>query len=145
MKLITLAASSAVLALVSCATTARQTTGTPGEVAFRSTVRPLFEHRCIHCHNDKKPLAGLNLQDRDGSLDPARRFIIPGDPQNSRIYRAVMQENAHPKVMPADGWGITKIQEDALKKWISEGAPWPEGRAGQLRKKTYRIERGDYL
>ena len=128
------------------------TTGTPdarssqpGQAAFATSVKPLFEHRCVHCHSDAKPLAGLNLQDRSGTLAPERRFIVPGKPEESRLYRAVTLENAHPNVMPGDGWGITGEQEAALKAWIAEGAPWPEGRSGRIRKKSYRIETDDYL
>ena len=43
-----------------------------------------------------------------------------------------------------DGWGITREQESAVKNWIAEGAPWPEGRAGKIRRKPVIIEHDDY-
>ena len=114
------------------------------EEAFHSTVKPLFESRCVWCHGKRKALGGLNLQDRSASLDPALRFIVPGEPGQSRVYRAVTLEAAHPNVMPGDGWGITRSQEDALRDWISAGAPWPEGREGRIERKPYRVDHDDY-
>ena len=133
----------------SCTTTRppewRQAILEPGELAFQQTVKPLLEHRCVHCHSNKKPLAGLNFQDRSATLDLARGFIVPGKPQESRLHRAVTLEQAHPKVMPGDGWGITSEQKAAIETWILQGAPWPEGRSGRIRKKEYQVELEDYL
>ena len=115
-----------------------------GDEAFTSVVKPLFESRCVWCHGNAKALAGLNLQDRQASLDNALRFIVPGQPDESRIYRAVTLEAAHPNTMPGDGWGITQSQKDALHAWIITGAPWPEGPEGQIKKKPYRVDFDDY-
>lgn len=146
LPLLPLAAIALAAALGACTTTSTpETAMTAGGFAFQSHVRPLFEHRCIQCHNDKRPTAGLNLQDREGSLDPSKKFIIPGQPDESRIYRAVMLENAHPNVMPGDGWGISENRRAAIRAWIADGAPWPEGREGKLKKKSYRVEKEDYL
>jgi hypothetical protein len=140
------------IALAGCGSTTTtgtdpSSTGAPrsaGEEAFHSTVKPLFESRCVWCHGKRKTLAGLNLQDRSTSLDPALRFIVPGEPGQSRIYRAVTLESAHPNVMPGDGWGITRAQEAGLRDWIAAGAPWPEGSGGQIDRKPYRVDHDDY-
>ena len=116
-----------------------------GQVAFQTTVKPLFEQRCVWCHGDSGAQAGLNLQNRTLTLDPAQRFIVPGDALRSRIYAAITQDAAHPKVMPGDGWGITENQRRAIKSWIDSGAPWPEGRTGRIKRKPYRVDRDDYL
>ena len=141
----------ATAALAAAVSTSCTTTGGPakeptaGELAFKNTIKPLLEHRCVHCHNDDKPLAGLNFQDRDGTMDPAKKFIVPGNPQESRLYLAVTLESAHPRVMPGDGWGITSEQKAAFKTWIDDGAPWSERRGGGIRKKDYRVDLEDYL
>jgi hypothetical protein len=115
-----------------------------GGTPFDVTVKPLFEHRCIWCHSNEKNSAGLNFQDRSTVLSPSLRFIVPGDPDASRIYRSITLESAHPGVMPGDGWGLTKAQENGLKDWINAGAPWPSGNRGEIRKKPVRIEHDDY-
>lgn len=117
----------------------------PAAIAFREEVKPLFSHRCAHCHNDQKPAAGLNFQDRKSVVDPAGRFVVPGQPERSRVYLAVTQPNTHPSTMPGDGWGITEQQTKALELWIRKGAPWPSGLAGKIRPKSYRVELDDYL
>ena len=112
---------------------------------FRDTVKPLFETRCVWCHNHRKPLGGLNLQDRPTVFESGRRFLVPGDPEASLLYRAVTREGMHPAAMPGDGWGLTAAEGRALERWIAAGAPWPRGRAGSIRKKPYRVNNDDYL
>ena len=119
--------------------------GSFGEIAFANTVKPLIEKRCVWCHSNRKPLAGLNFQDRTSVQNPEMMFVVPGKPDQSRIYNAVTRENAHPRVMPGDGWGITGEQKAALKKWVESGAPWPEGKAGQIRHRRFQVDREDYL
>lgn len=131
-----------------CATTGNRHRGgasSPGEEAFFTTVKPLFENRCVWCHSNRLPNAALNFQDRAATLDPKLGFIVPGDPAKSRLYRAVTLEAAHPRVMPGDGWGITSEQKAAIKKWILEGAPWPDDRSGRIKRKPYRVDHEDYL
>lgn len=112
---------------------------------FVASVKPLFEHRCVWCHNHQSPLAGLNLQDREAVTDPKRGFLVPGRPDDSSIYRAVTRDFTHPKVMPGDGWGISQRHRQDLKRWIENGAPWPEGRKGKIIRKSYQVELDDYL
>ena len=144
------AASIAALALTACETTKDpNATDAPAnksaEVAFQKTVKPLFEQRCVWCHHDGKPSAGLNFQKRETVLAPSSRFIVAGKPENSRLYIAVTRPNSHPQVMPGDGWGISAPQRNALEVWIQAGAPWPEGKKGKIVRKPYRVEMDDYL
>lgn len=136
------------LALVSCASRSVDVVGHGSEPVpdlFQTKVKPLFEQRCVWCHSGELAHGGLNLQDRAGSLDPARRFIIPGKSAESSIYRALTLEAAHPKVMPGDGWGITRRQSTAVRDWIEHGAPWPEDSTGKITRKPLRIDRDDFL
>ena len=116
----------------------------PGEDEFLSTVKPLLESRCVWCHSNREASGGLNFQDRSATLDPQLAFVVPGDPDKSRLYRAVTHEAAHPRVMPGDGWGITGGQEAAIKDWIVAGAPWPVDRSGRIKRKPYRVDHDDY-
>ena len=115
-----------------------------GEIAFQKTVKPLFEKRCVWCHQNGKSLGGLNLEDRALTLDPAQRFIVPGDPDESRIFQAISKPSTHPRIMPGDGWGLTHKQEEAIREWIVGGAPWPEGSSGRIQRKPYQVDHDDY-
>ena len=140
-----LAIATTTIVLAACATVPKPAAATSkGELAFQSTVKPLFEKRCVWCHGNRKALGTLNLQDRAATLDPAKRFVVPGRPAESRIYQAITKASTHPRVMPADGWGITKDQETAIGDWIQNGAPWPEGSAGRIHRKSYQVDHDDY-
>ena len=140
------AISIATLALAACETTkepehSAKAAKKSAAVAFQKTVKPLFQQRCVWCHHDGKPSGGLNFQQRDTVL----AFIVPGKPENSRLYLAVARPDSHPQVMPGDGWGISAKQRNALEVWINAGAPWPEGKKGEIVRKPYRVEMDDYL
>lgn len=115
------------------------------ETEFNTTVKPLFEHRCVWCHNDRDPKAGLNLQNRDIVFNSTSSFVVPGSPEKSSLYTAIGRHPQHLKAMPADGWKITTKQAEAIRNWIAGGAPWPEGSAGEIQKKNYRVDLDDYL
>lgn len=115
------------------------------EASFQAIVKPLFEHRCVWCHNDKAPNAGLNLQNRDMVFHSGFKFVVPGEPGQSLLYTAIGRHPQHLKVMPVDGWKITGEQAQAIRDWIAGGAPWPEGADGVIRRKNYRVDLDDYL
>ena len=119
--------------------------GSSGQHAFRHGVKPLVEERCVWCHNNSRASAGLNFERPATVVAAAAKFVVPGKPDQSRIFLAVTRPNAHPRAMPGDGWGITANQKAMLQRWIEQGAVWPGGRAGKIRKKRYRVEFDDYL
>lgn len=105
----------------------------------------MLEHRCIHCHNDKKPNAGLNFQNPSilFATTEMGRFLDPGSPETSRIYMAILKPKTHPGAMPGDGWGIDPVDLQGFRTWIKQGAKWPEGEAGKLEVKDYRVNLDD--
>ena len=106
-------------------------------------VRPIFERRCVRCHSDRAACAGLNFQDRNLVLTGGRavlvgegpRFLVPGNPEQSLIFNAILKPTTHPQMMPNDGWKLSQRQLTQLYDWIVQGAPWPEGRAGRLKER----------
>ncbi len=132
----------------SCATSggfANKRAEAAAKADFANIVKPLFEHRCSACHNDLGSPAGLNIQSRESVFTAGAAFIVPGQPESSRVFLALTRPASHPGVMPADGWGITGEQEAALTRWIKYGAPWPEGPEGEIERKPYRVDFDDYL
>jgi hypothetical protein len=116
---------------------------------FKVHIKPIFERRCVRCHNAKSPAAGLNFQDRENVLAGKRlggdgRFLVAGDPGASLIYNAITHPADHPMMMPGDGWGLNQSQERNLREWIERGAMWPQGRAGRLEERALRVEFDDY-
>lgn len=115
------------------------------EAGFQTVVKPLFEHRCVWCHDDREPNAGLNLQSREIVFNSSSKFVVPGKPEDSLLYTAIGRHPQNLKAMPVDGWKITDEQARAIRDWIAGGAPWPDGTDGVIRKKNYRVDLDDYL
>ncbi len=57
---------------------------------------------------------------RGGKSGPA---VIPGNPEGSLLYRLVSGDQP---AMPMQGEPLRKLQIEAIKTWISAGAPWTE-------------------
>ena len=137
-----------VLSLGSCSTPSGSTNNAglaKSRREFTTTVKPLLESRCAWCHSNDEAQGGLNFQDRNGTLDSPRRFIVPGSPEHSLVYLSISRPDAHPRVMPGDGWGISETEKRSVEAWISNGAHWPGGRAGAIKRKAYRVDKDDYM
>ncbi len=112
----------AALALPHCAVLAQS----PDEF-FEAKVRPLLADRCLKCHGETKPKAGLRLDARirvltGGESGPA---ASPGKPGESLIVQAVKYQD-EPK-MPPSG----KLSDDeiaTISKWVEIGLPWPDAK-----------------
>jgi hypothetical protein len=114
----------------------KQEAGSGAKTDFVSHIKPIFEHRCVRCHSSRSAHAGLNLQDSRTAL-AAAKFIIPGDARHSRVYLVVTRPRYHAKLMPDDGWSLSKINQRHLRDWINNGAQWPSGKAGQLQDRKF--------
>ena len=112
----------------------------PGDEVSFDKVRPIFEHRCVRCHGNRVANAGLNLQKRDAALHASRPFIVPGNPESSLVFTAILKPATHPRMMPNDGWKLSRQQLADLHDWISQGAGWPTGRAGVLKERRLVVE-----
>ena len=93
------------------------------KVSFPEEVLPLLQQKCHHCHGSSQQNSGLDLRTREsvlqgGELGPA---LVPGKPQESRLYRRVagLEEPS----MPLDG-RLSGDEIETLRRWISEGAEW---------------------
>jgi len=96
-------------------------------VDFNKQIRPIFKERCYSCHGAKKQESGLRLDKRQeamagGETGPA---IVPGDTSRGLLLKYVQSEDPE-LIMPAKGDRLTRKQIDLLKRWIDEGAQWPE-------------------
>ena len=96
-------------------------------VSFVRQIQPILESACLHCHHEEDSQGDLRLDSRTAALrggeyGPA---IVPGKPDESPLYALAILPADHDEVMPPDGPRLDKSQTDLMKKWIAEGAPWP--------------------
>ena len=98
----------------------------PEHVDFARDIEPVFRERCYGCHGTGEAEAGLRLDDREAALGEGAngRRVVPRNPEGSELYRRVAGLGTRER-MPMGG--RLAPQEIALiRRWIEEGAPWPE-------------------
>ena len=87
-----------------------------------AAVEPLLQDRCSSCHEPSDKKGGLDVTSfgalREGG--GSGRSIVPGEPDQSRLYRMVTQQER--PFMPRGEESLTKEQTDLLKAWIEQGA-----------------------
>jgi hypothetical protein len=102
------------------------TAATSADPDFARDVFPLFQRRCIECHGPKMQEADLRL-DQQASVLEHYSAVVPGDAENSELYRRTVLPAGHDEIMPAIGKPLGKKQTELIRRWIDAGADWPEG------------------
>jgi hypothetical protein len=97
-------------------------------VDFVREVRPIFEKHCYECHGTKKQKNDYRLDIKaialTGGEDHAPN-IIPGKSAESPLFRFV--SGADEKIAMPPKSKLSTVEVDVIKRWIDEGAVWPEG------------------
>jgi hypothetical protein len=101
---------------------------TKGGIDFHRQIKPILEAQCYSCHQGAKVKGGLRLDLRaeallGGNADgPA---IVPHQPDTSALIKRILSADPD-EVMPAKGDRVPAADVDLLKRWIAEGAVWPD-------------------
>src|SRR5262245_49046956 len=101
--------------------------GHGASIDYDREIRPIFAGRCQRCHGASQANAGLRLNHADSAtkvLESGERAIGPGKPQASELLRRVEAQDGDR--MPPAGERLSPQQIDLLRKWIAQGAIWPE-------------------
>lgn len=99
-----------------------------GGVDFHREIKPLLETHCFSCHQGAKVKGGLRLDLhaealRGGNADgPA---IVPHKPADSALLQRITSSDPD-EVMPAKGERLSAVEIALFKRWIEEGAVWPD-------------------
>lgn len=99
-----------------------------GGVDFHREIKPILESQCYSCHQGAKVKGGLRLDLRSEALlggnadGPA---IVPHQPDTSALIKRITSQDPD-EVMPAKGDPLPAKDIALLKRWIAEGATWPE-------------------
>ncbi|HEV3167550.1 MAG TPA: PSD1 and planctomycete cytochrome C domain-containing protein [Isosphaeraceae bacterium] len=99
-------------------------------VDFAAQVAPLLTARCLSCHNAKRSRSGLDLSTvkathTGGKSGPA---VVPFQPDESLLLDQITppDDGGRPE-MPKTGDPFTLEQVALIRRWIAEGARWPDG------------------
>jgi mono/diheme cytochrome c family protein len=91
-------------------------------VDFIREIQPIFRASCDGCHGAKKQMANLRLDAKRIALAKA---IIPGKASESPLYQRIAGIGDQAR-MPMGGDPLKKEQIELIRRWIDEGADWPE-------------------
>ncbi|HXG93921.1 MAG TPA: ankyrin repeat domain-containing protein [Blastocatellia bacterium] len=102
-----------------------------GKVDFRRDVQPIFKQFCIECHGPSIQQHGFRLdRRRDAMRGGTQTMIVPGSSAMSRLYLKLISNKFGPQ-MPLNE-RLTDDQIEIIKRWIDEGAEWPDDLAGDV-------------
>ena len=87
-------------------------------VNFVRDVKPILEEHCVRCHGDDRPMRGIRLDRKERAL----MTVVKSKPDDSLLYNV-----AKIGAMPPGPQKLTAAQLEILRKWIAEGARWPNG------------------
>ena len=96
------------------------------EVDFTKDVWPIFESRCVECHNAERAEGDLRF---DAGIDEVRngghtgRTILGQSAKDSELIRRISSSKTGYQ-MPKKGPPLTSSQIALLTSWVDAGAPW---------------------
>ncbi|MBL9144093.1 MAG: PSD1 domain-containing protein [Verrucomicrobiaceae bacterium] len=115
-----------------------------GDGFFRERVEPILQQRCYECHSHAgKIKGGLVLDSRSGwqTGGDGGPAIVPGEPEESRMIKAVLYTNPDLEMPPKAKLPQNEIA--VLEEWVKRGAPDPrEAEATIVRKTGVDVEEG---
>lgn len=95
-------------------------------LVYEDMIAPIFEAKCVSCHNEQKIKGGLLMTSHENLLKKGKSgnlAIAAGLPDSSELYRRVMLPVEHEDHMPPEGKTPLNENEIALLKfWIESGA-----------------------
>ena len=94
------------------------------QVDFARDVYPIFRRSCIECHGPEKQEAELRFDQRVSTFESGS--IEAGKPDDSELLRRILLPRGHDEVMPAIGDPLPKRQIAIIRRWIQQGAVWPD-------------------
>ncbi len=101
------------------------------KVDFQRQIRPLLSDACFQCHgpDPQVRMAGLRLDLREDVFQARTSGapVVPGDPDNSLVFRRLTHEDANRRMPPAYSQKtLSNDQIDLIRRWISQGAVWQQ-------------------
>jgi mono/diheme cytochrome c family protein len=96
-------------------------------VDFEREVLPIFKSRCFECHGSRAQESGLRLDVRLLALEggDSGPILISKDSSKSELIHRVTARDQDTQ-MPPEGTRLSDAQVATLRKWIDQGADWPD-------------------
>lgn len=100
-----------------------------GAVDFKTEIKPIIESACLSCHCKDLAEGDLRLDSFEAAAAKGERgpAVTPRDLEKSSFYARIVLPADHEQSMPPGGPPLDESQISRVRKWIEEGANWPEG------------------
>lgn len=115
---------------------------------YRDVIQPIFESKCISCHNPDKIKGGLMLIDERSILKGGKdgKLIVPGQPQISLLLQRIHLVAEDKKHMPPAGKPqLTPDEMNLLYLWVKENADFKKKVIELPEKDSLRLIASTYL
>lgn len=90
---------------------------------FASIKKKIIDIRCITCHANGGPAAGVPLKSLKDILSSPRDLVLPGNPDESGLVIAVSRSDSKRMPPPETGNPLSADEIAIIRKWIELGAP----------------------
>jgi hypothetical protein len=110
------------------------------KLSFRDTIKPVLREKCAHCHNRKTLPDRVSFESKKLAFTKTKAgqpIIVPGKPDESLMVIALESSVFHEKAMPLVGPRPNVDEIALIRRWIAEGAEWPDGPAGKIKPLFY--------
>ncbi len=92
----------------------------PDPAKLAATVKDILRSRCLECHGGNSTQDGVDVLDRESLL--SRETVVPGQPDASRLYRAVITADEDAR-MPEGQPPLSASEIETIRQWILAQAP----------------------
>ncbi|HZP47972.1 MAG TPA: ankyrin repeat domain-containing protein [Vicinamibacterales bacterium] len=116
--------------VVAAAATAAAFSAQADRVDFARDVQPIFRQHCYSCHGATIHQNGFRLDRRGDAMRGGTVSVIGRDSATSRLYMRIAGIGGYGAPMPPTG-PLNPAQVDIIKRWIDQGADWPDALAGE--------------
>ncbi len=105
------------------------------KITYDDHIFPIFESKCLNCHNPDKKKGDLDLSTYMGAMagSSGGKIALAGDGGSSKIYTVTVQTEE--PVMPPEGEKIAKKDADLIRAWIDGGLLENKGSKAKKRQK----------
>jgi len=100
-----------------------------GEVDFRRDIEPILIENCYECHGPKTRKGDLRLTNRVDAFTPGQLGIPVIEPGRSDLspLMDLVRSSSPDERMPKERSPLSPAQIELLRRWIDQGATWPDG------------------
>jgi len=104
------------------------------KVDFLRDIQPIFKASCHKCHGPEKPKGQFRLDLKAFALKGgiSGKAILPGKGSEGPLVRLLLESNEEAR-MPQKAPPLAREKIDLIRRWIDQGAEWPDSAAGEAK------------